>query len=377
MSSDEEYIPNKSEEKKEKEILREIPIDRKMAIKQVKLNILGIEIFFPYKPYENQILYMKKLIETFQSKGIAGLESPTGTGKTLCLLCASLAYLKHLREELINEKKQKNQNEIYEDDKERQPMIYYTSRTHAQITNVIHELKKTVYRPINAVISSREQSCVNDSINGLNPGTINLKCKYAKKKGECRFYKGRTKQDKGWSAYDGLTVDELKKISKIYNFCPYFFEKDKSKHADLVFLPYNYIFDMKIALRTKLILKNSILIIDEAHNLQDICCDSASVDINTKIIEDIVNDLKALLVYFEECESFGRPISNAGNIKASDIKNEIYILNTLKERIFNFKLENKNVKNGQNPGIKLDPKTFFDFLFKSYKNKQTTFMLIL
>ena len=373
MSSDEEYIPNKSEEKKEKEILREIPIDRKMAIKQVKLNILGIEIFFPYKPYENQILYMKKLIETFQSKGIAGLESPTGTGKTLCLLCASLAYLKHLREELINEKKQKNQNEIYEDDKERQPMIYYTSRTHAQITNVIHELKKTVYRPINAVISSREQSCVNDSINGLNPGTINLKCKYAKKKGECRFYKGRTKQDKGWSAYDGLTVDELKKISKIYNFCPYFFEKDKSKHADLVFLPYNYIFDMKIALRTNLILKNSILIIDEAHNLQDICCDSASVDINTKIIEDIVNDLKALLVYFEECESFGRPISNAGNIKASDIKNEIYILNTLKERIFNFKLENKNVKNGQNPGIKLDPKTFFDLLFKSYKNKQTTF----
>ena len=371
MSSDDENT-NNSEGKKEKEQIRDIQIDRKMALKQVKLNILGIEIFFPYEPYQNQILYMTKLIETFQNKGIAGLESPTGTGKTLCLLCASLAYLKHLREELINEKGLKNKNEINSEDKERQPIIYYTSRTHAQIANVIHELKKTVYRPINAVISSREQSCVNSAINELNPGSINIKCKYARKKGECKYYKGKNKEGKGWSAYDGLTVDELKKISRLYNFCPYYFEKDKSKHSDIVFLPYNYIFDMKISSRTNLILKNSILIIDEAHNLQDICCDSASIDINTNIIDDIISDLKSLILYFEENESFGRVINNAGKIKASDLKSEIFILNTLKERIMNFKLENKNAKNGQNPGLKLDVKSFFELLiFKSYKSKQT------
>ena len=97
----------KEEEIKEQEI-REIQIDSKLASKQVKLDILGIEIYFPYEPYENQKLYMKKVIEALQDKGIAGLESPTGTGKTLCLLCASLAYLKHIREELKNEKSDRN-----------------------------------------------------------------------------------------------------------------------------------------------------------------------------------------------------------------------------------------------------------------------------
>ena len=262
------------------ELIREIQIDSKLASKQVKLNILGIEIYFPYEPYENQILYMKKVIETLQKNGIAGLESPTGTGKTLCLLCASLAYLKHIREEL----KQFNDNNISkENKKKRQPVIFYTSRTHAQITNVIKELKKTVYRPINAVISSREQSCVNEYLNHLSAGSLNLKCKYAVKKGECKYFKGKSLQGKGWSAFDGLTVDELKEKGKKYIFCPYHYEKEKSQNSDIIFLPYNYIFDMKILKKTKLILSNSILIIDEAHNLQDICCDSSSVYINTNI----------------------------------------------------------------------------------------------
>ena len=128
---------------------------------------------------------MKKVIEALQTKGMAGLESPTGTGKTLCLLCACLGYLKHLRDELIQDKKEENGQDKQEE--MNQPVIYYTSRTHAQITNVIKELRKTVYRPINAVISSREQSCVNDFINQFTGGILNLKCKYAKKKGECKY----------------------------------------------------------------------------------------------------------------------------------------------------------------------------------------------
>ena len=366
MDSDDEY---QSEGKKEKDPLREIEIDYEMALNQVKLNILGIEVFFPYNPYENQILYMKKLIETFQNKGIAGLESPTGTGKTLCLLCASLAYLRHLRAELIKENRQNNK---YDSTLNKQPVIYYTSRTHAQIANVIKELRKTVYRPINIAIGSREQSCVNESVNHFGGGLINLKCEFAKKTGNCKFFKGKTKKGSGWSAYDGLTIDELKKSAKINRFCPYYFAKDKSKHSDIIFLPYNYIFDMKISSRSNLILKNSILIIDEAHNLQDICCDSASVDINTFVFEEIIDDLDSLKKSFEEYESRGIIDRKAENINVEYLKNEIYVLSILKERIMNFKIEYKNIKSCQNPGIKLDSKSFFDLIFKSYKSSQTT-----
>ena len=360
---------NYFEEKKEitnEQIIREIQIDSKIVSKQIKLNILGIDIFFPYKPYENQKLYMEKVIEALKTNSIAGLESPTGTGKTLCLLCSSLGYLKFLREELKKERSYK-----------RQPVIFYTSRTHAQISNVIQELKKTVYRPINAVISSREQSCINEYINQFNGGILNLKCKYAIKKGECKYFKGKSSENKGWSAFDGLTVDELKIKGKKYKFCPYHFEKDKSQNSDIVFLPYNYIFDLKILKRTKLILENSIIIIDEGHNLQDVCNESSSIDLDTNIIDEIIVDLKALKAYLEEYQNINIGINTsttglaAIDIKTIYLQNEITILKIIKERIMNLKL-NQNLENIQNPGIKLNPDEFFNLLFKKYKGCQTT-----
>ena len=50
---------------------------------------------FPYQPpYPIQIDFMKKVYEACETKQNALLESPTGTGKTLCLLCGSLTWLK-------------------------------------------------------------------------------------------------------------------------------------------------------------------------------------------------------------------------------------------------------------------------------------------
>ena len=46
-------------EKKEKKI-EDIIIDMKKAAKQTKLLIEGIEVYFPYEPYECQTVYMTK-----------------------------------------------------------------------------------------------------------------------------------------------------------------------------------------------------------------------------------------------------------------------------------------------------------------------------
>ena len=98
---------------------------------------------------------MSKVIESLNNGCIAALESPTGTGKTLCLLCASLAWLAKKRKEL-------NDNNNFEEEKT--PKIYFTSRTHSQLSNVINELKKTVYLPRNCILSSREKMCVNSAV---------------------------------------------------------------------------------------------------------------------------------------------------------------------------------------------------------------------
>ena len=86
---------------------------------------------------------MRKVIEACEKSQNALLESPTGTGKTLCLLTASLAWLKRIRES----------NEIDEDD---MPKIIYCSRTHSQISQVINELKHTAYKPKTCLIGSRD-----------------------------------------------------------------------------------------------------------------------------------------------------------------------------------------------------------------------------
>jgi superfamily II DNA or RNA helicase len=53
----------------------------------------GLSIYFPYVPLELQNEYMDKVIESIRSGKYAGLESPTGTGKTLCLLSSTLSYM--------------------------------------------------------------------------------------------------------------------------------------------------------------------------------------------------------------------------------------------------------------------------------------------
>lgn len=54
--------------------------------------IRGVHVDFPYPAYECQQVYMEKVIQAVQLSQHALLESPTGTGKTLCLLCAVLAW---------------------------------------------------------------------------------------------------------------------------------------------------------------------------------------------------------------------------------------------------------------------------------------------
>ena len=66
------------------------------------LSLSNINVDFPKDPYQCQIDYMSKVITALEHGTNALLESPTGTGKTLCLICSTLAWQNHIRKRKID-----------------------------------------------------------------------------------------------------------------------------------------------------------------------------------------------------------------------------------------------------------------------------------
>ena len=240
--------------KKEKIKIYPIDIDFDKSLSNKKRIYEGIEVYFPYEPYPPQEKYMEKIILTLKNKGnISALESPTGTGKTLCLLCSVLAWIKHNEDKKIN--------------------IYYCTRTISQIKNIMHELNKTCYKVRTSFLSSRKHACLQFSRNvkkEMDSTLLTDKCKFLKQKNKCIFYKNKCSN---FNEYNDLEdIEDLFEIAKKKKFCPYYYNLEKSESfANLTFLSYNYILNPFIRKTLNRVIKeNSIIILDEAHNINNI-----------------------------------------------------------------------------------------------------------
>ena len=353
--------PSNNQHKKKDQSIREIPIDTIKASKQTKLDINGITIYFPHVPYENQIVYMSKVIEACNKGSIAGLESPTGTGKTLCLLCATLGWLRNKRKEL-SEKRFKNDF----DEIETIPKIYYSSRTHSQLGGVIKELKKTCYMPRTAILSSREKMCVNAVVKNFKGTSLNVKCRQVRKRKECKYFYGAERLLS--TNYDNCDIEELYMLGMKSGFCPFFFERNKKDFADIIFLPYNYIFEPLFKKILDLQLENSILIIDEAHNIESVCEDAVSCQLSTKTIEEALGDLKGVKILVENPTENLAKDSVLSTIDPKSIIEEEAILTNIKSYLHSFIL--KKGKFWPDIGLKISPKEMFDIFFEGSKGKE-------
>ena len=260
-----------------------IHINQNKLKKQKKLIIEDVEIYFPYNPYEKQITYMTSIIQVLNKKynsseeinfnALAALESPTGTGKTLCLLCSLLAWV-NTKGKAINFS----------------GTIFYSTRTHSQISQVISELNKTCYEPRIAILSSREFSCANTELKkSLAPSVLDIKC--AREHKSCRFYKNIEYYSN--KNFGNVDIEDILKQGKAKIFCPFYVERMKVKMAkcDLVFMPYNYIFLKEIRESMDIDLKKSILVIDEAHNVVNNCEEAQTLEITIKDFEEMIIDL--------------------------------------------------------------------------------------
>uniref|UniRef100_T1J6D7 Helicase ATP-binding domain-containing protein n=1 Tax=Strigamia maritima TaxID=126957 RepID=T1J6D7_STRMM len=89
----------KKKKKKSKKFVRGELIMSSSGISEDHVyTIQGIVVHFPYKAYPSQIAMMDKVLAGLKRRQNCLLESPTGSGKSLALLCASLAWLKQEKE---------------------------------------------------------------------------------------------------------------------------------------------------------------------------------------------------------------------------------------------------------------------------------------
>lgn len=337
-----------------------------------EVSINGVSVVFPFEPYDVQRAYMEKVIECLNTSANGVLESPTGTGKTLSLLCSSLGWISMKKHEAhqnmdnqmkkmaefnkangmsdrSNSERGKMLNTLIEGFHDvggkgnrnangmlGVPKVIYASRTHSQISQAIQELKRTAYNHMKAaVIGSRDQLCIHPDLEKeSNANKIQL-CKLKVNSRTCHFHnrlEGQ-KDSPEFREASVLDIEDIVGIGKKLKCCPYYASKELMDDADIVFMPYNYLLDPKIRKANKVDLHNTIIILDEAHNVEKMCEESASVQVASSEIAIAIEDVSSVLVPMIE-NGGSMPLSmNAGNDEEKDFTTDDLVL--LKEIFLN------------------------------------------
>ena len=101
-------------------------------------------------------------------------------------------------------------------------------------------------------------------------------------------------------------LEELKKWGKERGWCPYYLTRQAINHANILVFNYQYMLDPKVAkMVSKELEAESIIVFDEAHNIDSVCIEALSVTINERGLE-------------QATRSLGRLSSEVSRIKASD-----------------------------------------------------------
>ncbi|XP_067119100.1 Fanconi anemia group J protein homolog [Centruroides vittatus] len=180
------------------------------------------------------------------------------------------------------------------------PQIYFGTRTHKQITQIVQELRKTIYKGVRmCILSSRDRTCIHKTVS--TSCDKNKACKELLD--ELHGYGCQYFHNSQAIQYDSLKshgleeswdLEDFVKIGKKMKACPYFGLRNLLPTAEIVFCPYNYIIDPLIRESMEINLKNTILILDEAHNIEDSAREAASFDISEEALDAALLDIDNL-----------------------------------------------------------------------------------
>ncbi|KAI1088048.1 DNA repair helicase [Rostrohypoxylon terebratum] len=174
--------------------------------------------------------------------------------------------------------------------------IYYTSRTHSQLTQFISELRRPTFPaslPSSLIgndrdlesedvkhlpLSSRQRLCINPSVSRLGSlAAINDRCselQQPKSKDKCQFVPSAdnlslTHQFRDNALATLPDIEDLYELGKKYHVCPYYASRTAVPGAEIITLPYPLLLQKTARDALGIKLEGNVVIIDEAHNIMD------------------------------------------------------------------------------------------------------------
>ncbi|KAK7931039.1 helicase C-terminal domain-containing protein [Apiospora marii] len=422
--------------------------DLDLGLDQVTEGIKKVDFHHPYTPYDVQEQFMRSVYDVLETgDGQVGiLESPTGTGKSLSLICAALTWLrnhkqatfessvedaakqfkdepdwvvdmmlKRKKDEVIKKweerearleavrarekameirttKRRRLNDQATDPDGDHEPdedewllderdedgaqggessnyskdtralmeklgmmpkrdaeeedgadqelKIYYTSRTHSQLTQFIEELRRPTFPPSipeamiskdnasepeivkHVPLSSRQRLCINPAVSRLGSvQAINDRCselQQSNSKSKCQFVPNPDKLTQTHQFRDHALaaipdIEDMFELGKKLSICPYYASRTAIPGAEIITLPYPLLLQKTARDALGIKLEGNVVIIDEAHNIMDAVANVYASEIS---LSELRRARQMLGVYVKK---FGKKLKGENRVMVAQV----------------------------------------------------------
>ncbi|XP_017055079.1 ATP-dependent DNA helicase DDX11 [Drosophila ficusphila] len=199
--------------------------------------------------------------------------------------------------------------------------IFFCSRTHSQLSQIVSELRKTSFNQSVRCISlgSRQQLCCNPQVRSLkNVGLMNERCLEMatqkdqpnptkksrltmKANGRCSFKAAALVDSlRDLALSEPLDIEELANEGIACGGCSYYASRSALKQAQLILLPYQLLLHKSARQQLGINLKGSIVLVDEAHNLLECLAQLHGAEINRQQLERAKVEVSAYKDHFQK-----------------------------------------------------------------------------